>query len=177
MPYPQFLAKRIFAPLQMSSTSFDPRPNALNRMVPVETFFLPQGVEPFIDAASPAGGLWSTLSDLATFGRHWLRPRPGDVPPLLGAAAMEAMTRVQFSGAFDWVAGHPEPVTWGLGWSVTGPQGDLASPASFGHGGATGTRLLIDPHRGLVVVFLTNVWGDNQRDAALITNMVLAGVA
>ena len=34
-----------------------------------------------------------------------------------------------------------------------------ASPSTFTHGGASGTRLWIDPERGLVFVFLTNAWG------------------
>lgn len=34
-----------------------------------------------------------------------------------------------------------------------------ASPATFTHGGATGTRLWVDPERDLVFVFLTNLWG------------------
>jgi CubicO group peptidase (beta-lactamase class C family) len=57
---------------------------------------------------------------------------------------------------------------------VASPQAELDSPTSFSHGGATGTRLIIDPQRGLVVVFLTNVWGDEQRDAATVVNTVFA---
>ena len=40
-----------------------------------------------------------------------------------------------------------------------------ASASSFTHGGATGTRLWIDPDRELVFVFLTNMWGIS--DAAM----------
>ena len=173
-PYPQFLEQRVFAPLGMSSTTFDPRPTLTERMVPIETFFLPDGLADFIDVASPAGGLWSTLADLVAFGRAWLRPRPQGVARVLSPAGMEAMTRLQFSGSTDWDGGPLVPVAWGLGWSVTSPQGELESPASFSHGGATGTRLIVDPQRGLVVVFLTNVWGDEQRDAALVVNTVFA---
>jgi CubicO group peptidase (beta-lactamase class C family) len=34
-----------------------------------------------------------------------------------------------------------------------------ASPGTFHHGGASGTRLWVDPERQLVFVFLTNQWG------------------
>lgn len=47
-----------------------------------------------------------------------------------------------------------------------------ASPRSFTHGGATGTRLWVDPDRDLVFVFLTNLWGAS--DAAMFAS--LAGV-
>jgi CubicO group peptidase (beta-lactamase class C family) len=43
------------------------------------------------------------------------------------------------------------------------------SPRTFGHGGATGTRLWIDPEAGLVVVYLTNSWavGEGPSMAAI----------
>jgi len=40
------------------------------------------------------------------------------------------------------------------------------SPRTFGHGGATGTRLWIDPDAGLVIVYLTNSWTVGE-DASL----------
>ncbi|MDQ3406905.1 MAG: beta-lactamase family protein, partial [Chloroflexota bacterium] len=47
-----------------------------------------------------------------------------------------------------------------------------ASPRAFTHGGATGTRLWVDPDRDLVFVFLTNLWGAS--DAAMFES--LAGI-
>ena len=47
-----------------------------------------------------------------------------------------------------------------------------ASARAFTHGGATGTRLWVDPDRDLVFVFLTNLWGAS--DAAMFET--LAGV-
>ena len=52
--------------------------------------------------------------------------------------------------------------TWGLGWRRAGngkrPSyfGSLSSPDTFGHQGWTGTLVMIDPERELVVVYLTN---------------------
>jgi CubicO group peptidase (beta-lactamase class C family) len=50
----------------------------------------------------------------------------------------------------------PEPR--GLGWALKGWAfiGARASAAAFGHTGFTGTSLLVDPERDLVVVLLTN---------------------
>ncbi len=47
-----------------------------------------------------------------------------------------------------------------------------ASARAFTHGGATGTRLWVDPDRDLVFVFLTNLWGAS--DEAMFES--LAGV-
>ncbi len=47
-----------------------------------------------------------------------------------------------------------------------------ASAGTFTHGGATGTRLWVDPDRDLVFVFLTNLWGAS--DEAMFES--LAGV-
>jgi CubicO group peptidase (beta-lactamase class C family) len=46
----------------------------------------------------------------------------------------------------------------GLGWELNQDyyMGHLAAPTSFGHTGFTGTSLVIDPTRQLVVVLLTN---------------------
>jgi CubicO group peptidase (beta-lactamase class C family) len=47
----------------------------------------------------------------------------------------------------------------GLGWRCargSGFMGTRASPSSFGHTGFTGTSLMVDPTRALVVVLLTN---------------------
>ena len=50
-------------------------------------------------------------------------------------------------------------IDWrGLGWELnqTYYMGHLASPQTYGHTGFTGTSLLVDPRRELVVVLLTN---------------------
>src|SRR6266849_1430285 len=45
----------------------------------------------------------------------------------------------------------------GLGWAVSQPWfGQRASAGAFGHTGFTGTSLLIDPSREVVIVLLTN---------------------
>ena len=42
--------------------------------------------------------------------------------------------------------------------ALLGPSTELRSPAGFGHGGATGTYLWVEPEFDLVFVFLTNRW-------------------
>jgi len=50
--------------------------------------------------------------------------------------------------------------TWGLGWRVFGAGvgtnlGELLSPEAFGHHGATGTLMWMDPSRAAYAVILT----------------------
>ena len=79
----------------------------------------------------------------------------GGLAPALGASAMTDMGTLYESGA-------------ALPTMPTVP----ASARAFTHGGATGTRLWVDPDRDLVFVFLTNLWGAS--DEAMFES--LAGV-
>lgn len=79
----------------------------------------------------------------------------GGLAPALGASATTDMGTLDESGA-------------ALPTMPTVP----ASARAFTHGGATGTRLWVDPDRDLVFVFLTNLWGAS--DAAMFES--LAGV-
>jgi CubicO group peptidase (beta-lactamase class C family) len=59
--------------------------------------------------------------------------------------------------------GQERAVHFGLGWGKPTLMFDLpGSPGVVSHGGATGTRLWIDPHAGLVFVFFTNRWAADR---------------
>ena len=50
-----------------------------------------------------------------------------------------------------------------------------ASPGTVTHGGASGTRLWVDPERDLVFAFLTNVWyGDDGPAHAVLRRVYTA---
>jgi CubicO group peptidase (beta-lactamase class C family) len=71
------------------------------------------------------------------------------------------MTRHYTAGKTQWDNGRRVPINYALGWGKPSspPNGDLlASERAYGHGGATGTLLWIDPEWDLVYVFLTNKW-------------------
>ena len=92
-------------------------------------------------------GLFSTASDVATFGQMFL----DGGQPLLSAATVAEMTRLQ---------GEQDDVRRGLGFALWSPDPEASSnpfsPQAFGHTGFTGTSLWIDPARALVVALLTN---------------------
>ncbi len=95
-------------------------------------------------------GLFGTATDLARFGMAMLRGGALDRVRILRAETVAEATKNQTPGL------GPEPR--GLGWALRGWPfvGTRASPAAFGHTGFTGTSLVVDPQRDLVIVLLTN---------------------
>jgi CubicO group peptidase (beta-lactamase class C family) len=124
----------------------------------------------FYDAMeAPGGGLWGPAADVVAFGRAMLRGGELDGRRVLGQPFVELMTSDQTEGVFE--AGTPPRAPhYGLGWGLpTRASGMPGSPRTFGHGGATGTRLWVDPDAGLVIVYLTNSWtvGESASLAAI----------
>jgi len=152
----------------------------------------------------PWGGLFSRPRDLVRFVDLFL-PAAGGTPrsgtatgtPLLSRATVRAMTSVQAAPpdappdlAPELREGIPPiaraAVEWGLGWELKGakrrhPSGDLTSPATFGHGGASGTYVWADPTADLVCVLLTNRasrtgWSEERPRQALFANAVMGAL-
>lgn len=155
---------RVFAPLAMNDTRFNPleagQPNSIFRIgqiAPTErdTYVrktLVQGVVHDLNAWALDGvaghaGLFSTARDLATFGLAMLESAAGRETALFA--------RGEFTLWYNQRAfGRP------LGWDVpSGPNsaaGRFFTKDSFGHTGFTGTSIWFDPTRDLFVVLLTN---------------------
>jgi CubicO group peptidase (beta-lactamase class C family) len=100
-----------------------------------------------LGGVSGHAGLFATAHDVARFGVAWLRADPRlRLGPLLRAAVTNQTPT--------------KDAARGLGWQVQ--PTDLLAPFSetaYGHTGFTGTSLVVDPRRDLVVALLTNrVW-------------------
>ena len=99
--------------------------------------------------SSPAWGYRGPLDDALAFARELL------APALVAAETLAEATEVQFPG-LDGVLpswGRMEPNDWGLAFELRDHKsphwtGTLASPRTFGHFGASGTFLWVDPGRG-----------------------------
>jgi CubicO group peptidase (beta-lactamase class C family) len=151
MPYEQFMEQRLFKPLGMKDTTFWPSSRQLGRLAKsykanaaktgLEETTIAQLRYPLTDRTRqpmPAGGLFSTASDVARFCLMILNGGALDGKRYLSEAAVKQMTSKQ----------TPEALTekYGLGWST----GD----GEFGHGGAYATNMTIDPQHGLVFIWM-----------------------
>jgi CubicO group peptidase (beta-lactamase class C family) len=169
--YEDFLAERIFQPLEMKDTTFFPKPEQQLRvavvykpgpddgpaMVPTGRL---RGANFDEKVPNPSGGLFSTARDLHRFyqtildGGQW-SGAPDGPRRIVSAEAVKQMTSVQ-TGRLPTNWGRRN--SWGLGWCIINrPRGASAglSPGSYGHGGLYGTQVWIDPTRQAVFILLT----------------------
>lgn len=173
-PFEDVMAERVLGPLGMTATTFDPRPDPAlaPRMAPVlvggweghDAGDGPAIVAAYTSLHLMGGGLWSTAPDLLRFGRAMLRRGELDGVRVLSPAFVDLMTREVTAprhvtwGGLGAAANPQEASHYALGWGRSGVSGP-ASDRAFGHGGATGTRLWIDPEHDLVYVYLSGSWG------------------
>jgi CubicO group peptidase (beta-lactamase class C family) len=154
---------------------------------------------------APWGGLLTTPAEFAVICQLFLDALRGDGPtahqtpggfgfsrsgsaseavvPLLSAAAARAMTTNQLTA----LAGLPDAEArarpWGLGWRLNWPGhsanfGDLLGPRAFGHWGATGTLVWMDPDaHAFLVLFTTEPQEPEGPYLARISNLVCAALA
>lgn len=110
-----------------------------------------------VRSGSLAHGARSTSDDLGRFAVDLLRPT------LVHRSTLDAATAVAFPG-LDGVLpgfGHQAPNDWGLGFELRNHKdphwtGATNSPATFGHFGAAGTFLWVDPAIDRALVVLTD---------------------
>jgi CubicO group peptidase (beta-lactamase class C family) len=164
MPFDEFLAKRIFQPLEMKETSFRPsveqqqrlarlyQPTADKKDIEPGTHWL---VELSADTTpNPSGGLYSTALDLVRFYQMVLNGGALNGKRVLSESAVNEMTSLQTG---DFQTGFTPGNGWGLGFClIRQPQGatGMLSAGSYGHGGAFGTQGWIDPEREMIFVLL-----------------------
>jgi CubicO group peptidase (beta-lactamase class C family) len=177
LPHPEYMRRNIFEPLGMKDTGFAPVDR--ERAAPVHNFGLPEEAAAWIAIADPGGGLWSTASDLVRFGQAYLRGGEFDGYRLISPAGIALMTGHYSQGEYAY--GTTDRFNYGAGWGKPSlpPNGDLlASPRAFGHGGASGSQLWIDPTYGFVHVYLSSGWNiPDPNDARSRVLNVIYGAA
>ena len=130
MPFGEYLAGAVLAPLAMGAEL----------------------------RGSPAHALHGTLDDLVAFARELLAPR------LVAPETLAEATTVAFPGLVGVLPdyGRMDPNDWGLGFEFRDAKephwtGRRNSPLTFGHFGASGTCLWVDPKAGLACACLTDL--------------------
>jgi CubicO group peptidase (beta-lactamase class C family) len=119
----------------------------------------------------PAFAVTASAPDLVTFASHFA---PGG-PRIHSEATVKAMTINQtgvVTGIHPTMKGYDEQASmpWGLGFAlqtewVPALLCELASFKTFGHGGASGCQVMVDPENEVIVAVLTNTHLNTGREA------------
>ena len=161
--FEDFMAKRIFDPLGMKSTTFQPTKEQMKRVAGLydskngKLVLAPDTILGQVAKSRhpvPAGGLYSTGADVARFYRMMLNKGTLDGKKILSPKAVEQLTSVHTG---DLKCGFTPGMGFGYGFAVVRePQGVTAmlSAGTFGHGGAFGTQSWADPKKGVFVILL-----------------------
>ena len=163
MPYEEFMAQRLFKPLGMKDTALWPTEEQFQHLAKA---YKPtadkKGLEemptlPTVDPhrggktmAFPAGGMFSTATDVSLFCRMILSGGILNGKHYLSEKAVQQMTSTQTGDL---------PTPYGFGWAT-----DRKPGGPFGHAGAHKTEMHIFPQYGIITVFMVQ-HGDWRNEA------------
>ncbi len=163
MTLEQFLTKRVYKPLGMTSTTFAPSAAQRARLVTLYTRTgggLVRAVNQnlFVDPVCfrGAAGLVGTAEDYWRFAQMLANGGEFHGKRILSPRTVKMLASAQLPGGFP---GLPPGHGWGLGvrYITDGKAtGTLISTGSYGWSGAWGTHFWIDPSQKLVAVYMAN---------------------
>jgi CubicO group peptidase (beta-lactamase class C family) len=151
-PVEELLRRRIYEPLGMKSTRFNP--GDCSRCAPTTTTIRGHVHDPIaqrLGGVAGNAGLFSTASDVGRFAAM-----------LAGGGRLEGVRIFSEQTIRKFTARQRGAETRALGWDTPGLErsegsgGVLISDLAFGHTGFTGTSLWVDPDRGTWTVLLSN---------------------
>ena len=179
MSFPDVVRTLVLEPMGLTDTFMRPADGGTERIAVVRGVFN-DGTDGAMynsaygrSLAHPAFSAVSSLDDAVMFLRHFA---PGG-PRVLAEATVRAMTSIQTAGApgehpllDGFPAGGHTP--WGFGFALQTEDApavfsELASFSTFGHPGASGCQILVDPVADLIVALLTNTHILTGRDTWL----------
>ncbi|MDB4948296.1 MAG: beta-lactamase [Gemmatimonadetes bacterium] len=152
-----FTERRVFGPLGMRDTRYNPDPALLPRIAATERDSARGGLiwgsvhDPnayAMGGVAGHAGLFSSARDMAVFAQMLLNGGSYGTARILRGETVARWTAPQTGGS-----------SRAIGWDTPSGQssaGRYFGPRSFGHTGYTGTSVWIDPERGIFVVLLTN---------------------
>lgn len=158
-PYEEFLQKRFFDPLGMTETTFWPSDAQISRLAGAygpnkeKTGYAKGGIgfltKPYSDRVhrfpEAGGGLFSTTHDILRYGLMLVNDGELEGRRYLSHAAMDELRKEQ-TGATK--------VNYSLGYHLRN--------GLFGHDGAYGTDLSVNPVTGMVAVFMIQCTSGDQ---------------
>ncbi|QDT43976.1 Penicillin-binding protein 4* [Gimesia alba] len=192
----EYLKQALFEPLEMHDTSLgvpdewstgnQPKIDRITEIrIPEEL-----NIEPHWDWNSsywrgfgaPWGGLFTTPSDLANLVEMLQQGGRYQHKQVFSARTIEEATRNQLNDIPGLSKSARQGKGWGLGWQIVTAAnsdyyGDLLSPTAYGHGGATGTLLWIDPQlKASAIILTTQPQEPHGRFLARISNTIVATI-
>jgi CubicO group peptidase (beta-lactamase class C family) len=159
MPYEEFLQKRLFDPLGMNGTTFWPSEAQIARLAGAygpnkeKNGYVRGGIgfltKPYSDRVhrfpEAGGGLFSTTHDILRYGLMLSNDGELDAKRYLSHAAMDELRKEQTGTT---------KVNYSLGYHLRNGM--------FGHDGAYGTDLSVNPATGMVAVFMIQCTSGDQ---------------
>lgn len=156
-PLDVFANKRIFTPLGMSETGFNPPAHLKKRAAPTQErngeWMRGEVHDPRahkLGGVAGHAGLFSTAEDLARYAQMLVNHGSLGDPRILKPETCQLMRTSQE------VSSGVRTLGWDRRTGYSSNRGDLFSEQAFGHGGFTGTALWIDPVQEMFVIFLSN---------------------
>jgi uncharacterized protein YbbC (DUF1343 family)/CubicO group peptidase (beta-lactamase class C family) len=190
-PLDQFVRDRVFRPLGMQETMFNPPAELRPRIAPTEPCtpygwpcqgpaqIMLRGIvhDPTarrMEGVAGHAGLFSTARDLSVFARMLLGGGTLGGVRIMSPLTVAKMTSIATSPGMASVRG----LGWDIDSSYSTTRGELLPVGSFGHTGFTGTSLWVDPLTRTYVVLLSNrVHPDGKGDATPLRARVATIVA
>ena len=157
--FDEFCTEKIFNPLKMKSTFFNPPDSIKYKIAPTEydDYWRKRLIwgevhdetASLLNGISGNAGLFSTAEDINKLVTNLIFADSINQNKLIKQETVELFTK-RFS------ANSTRALGWDLKSEQNSSAGNLFDISSFGYTGFTGTSLWIDPTRNLIVVFLTN---------------------
>lgn len=165
-PIARFLKEEVFTPLGLKDIGLGSQGFDETRLVRAQTAGDQDSAfgwnsKYWREFGAPWGGMFSSPADYAVLCALMLNGgRIGDVR-IAAPATIAAMTRNQLLNLPKLPENTARTQPWGLGWQLNhagtdDSWGDILGPRVFGHTGATGTMVWMDPDTQVFCVLLTN---------------------
>ncbi len=168
MMLPDYAKEKIFAPLGMNQSLFQPPVALWPRIAPTENVNgqILRGVvhdetTRYMGGVAGHAGLFTTADDLSRFAEMLLGFGERNGARIFSPLTVRKAVTPQ--------SPPDQPVLRGIGWDIDSPfagnRGDLFPIGSYGHTGFTGTSIWIDPVSGTYVILLANSVHPRRRPA------------